>query len=109
MAGQRISFNAVKQRLKKQLGEISDNDQYHHQLLLDSWETYLAALDDVRKNGINIKGQNGLVRINPSMNAANEAHKQIVKLSKVFGIEPTNRAADRTDTDEMESIINEDE
>lgn len=97
-------------QLAFQIGELQPNDLDALALLAGSWETYLTALADVQTNGTVLKSAvNGRTFINPNLNAVNESHKQIIKLSKAFGIVPTSRNKDASDKcDPMADLISGD-
>lgn len=100
-----MTYEEIEYRLKEQLGEISANDQYHYELLLDSWKTYLRAGEDIAKSGLTIDTGKRLF-VNPAVNVRNEAHKQILKLYRLFGIEPIARGdVTEKDDDELDKLI----
>ena len=102
-----MTLTQIKKRLTEQLGELSPKEQYHFQLLLDSWATYLQAQAAVKEHGQVISAQGGRLFVNPSINVMNEAHKQICKLSKLFGIVPNDRIiAEKTkDAEQWDGLI----
>lgn len=97
--------------LLAQLGEIKPAEVDSLALLCCSWETYLTALDDVRSTGNVIKSAvNGRMFVNPSVNVMNEAWKQITKLSKAFGLQPSSRSTEpqTDDAAKWNGLIDED-
>lgn len=98
----KITIKAIKQRLTKQLGIISDVDQYHFELLLNSWNIYLTAVSEIETNGITIKTSQRIF-VNPAVMVRNECWKQIKTLSEQFGIKPISRDGTK-DIDEDDDI-----
>ena len=94
-----------------QLGELDNSEYDSLGLLCSSWDVYLTALTDVREKGtVSTSTVNGRVFVNPNVNVMNEAWKQIVKLSRLFGLEPKNRSTTIELRDmEMEKLIGDEE
>lgn len=76
--------------LQEKVSNLSDSTSDAFSLLCISWSIYLKALKDIQETGINIDGSavNGRRFVNPSINTMNESWKQILKLSKLFGLVP---------------------
>jgi len=98
------AWNTITQGLE-QAGLVSNVDGAALRLLCESWETYLEAGDDVRRNGIltpftNKSGATNKV-VNPAMRVRNDAWKQIYSMLRQFGLTPSSRnglsVTERTD------------
>lgn len=74
--------------LIKQLVTLREQDADALALLCKSWETYLRAQEAIDASGINVIGPNGMMRANPAIKVSNDAWKEVVKLSKEFGLMP---------------------
>lgn len=86
----KLTTKTITSKLKKQLGTLQPNDIYHFELLINSWDVYLKACEEINSKGITIDTAQRIF-VNPACNVRNESWKQIVKLSEAFGIKPINR------------------
>jgi len=74
--------------LSKQIPKLADKDADALALLCGSWATYWEAGKRIEEHGQVLAGDGGRLFVNPACNVANEAWKQIVKLSNAFGLMP---------------------
>jgi P27 family predicted phage terminase small subunit len=85
--------------------ELRPHERDSLSLLCVSWETYLTALADVRATGTVLTVQNGRLFVNPNVHVVNESHKQILKVSKSFGLDPDKRGEQADEDDEFGSML----
>jgi P27 family predicted phage terminase small subunit len=88
-------------QLAPQLPNLKDRDVDTLALLCQSWATYFDSQKLIAKQGQTIlSAVNGRWFVNPAVNVGNEAWKQILKLSKAFGLSPEPTGTDDADEDE---------
>lgn len=100
-----LDIDTVLKNLSAQLEPLKPEEQFHYELLKDSWKNYIDAGNAIEKDGKVLKCQNGRFFINPLVNEKNECWKQILKLSALFGLLPSARA-NANITDPLESLLN---
>jgi P27 family predicted phage terminase small subunit len=75
-------------------------------LLCVSWEMYLTALKDIQAKGqVHESAINGRLFVNPSIGIMESSWKQIVKLSKAFGLVPDTKQRETEDEDPMSELL----
>jgi P27 family predicted phage terminase small subunit len=93
--------------LRERLGDIKPPEWDSLALLAASWEDYLSARSVIDAEGRYLKSHvNGRSFIQPAINDRNEAWKQIVKLSKAFGLQPEARQLEvKHDMNQWEGLL----
>lgn len=98
------AWNTITTGLER-AGLVANVDGAALRLLCESWETYLEASDDVRRNGIltpytNKAGATNQV-VNPAVKVRSESWRQIYLMLRQFGLTPSSRTGlsviERTD------------
>jgi P27 family predicted phage terminase small subunit len=84
-------------QLAEQIGNINANEVDALGLLASSWETYLAAVAELQESGVMYRDTKGRLWNNPATNVADCAWKQIVKMSKAFGLMPERGSGEEPD------------
>ncbi|MCG3181205.1 MAG: hypothetical protein BIFFINMI_03580 [Phycisphaerae bacterium] len=88
--------------LIRQLPDLTKPDLDTLAILCNAWQLYYQAQRSIDADGINLVCQNGRLFVNPSIAVLNEERKAIVKLSKMFGLQPAfDRPAPADDGDEF--------
>lgn len=100
-----LDIENILKNLAAQLEPIKPEEQFHYELLKDSWKNYVDAENAIKQDGKILKCQNGRFFINPLVNEKNECWKQILKLSNLFGLTPSPRTAVNS-VDPLESLLN---
>jgi len=91
-------FHPAAKRDMKQLvelliqeGSIEKFDQAALTLLGNSYNTYVKAIEILHKEGITVKGKDGIPRMHPAVKIANDCETQILKFLIEFGLTPKQR------------------
>lgn len=67
---------------------ITERDADTLALHCRSWELQISANEVIDRDGINVSGPNGMMRQNPAIQVYNEAHKQLLRTTKLLCLRP---------------------
>lgn len=90
-ATQKKEWNKTAAMLHR-IGVLTEADTTGFELLMRTWLRWVEAEEHVKKHGLLIVGQNGILQRNPALKIADDSLKHLEKLLGEFGMTPASRA-----------------
>ena len=75
----------------EELGVLAKIDSHLITIYADSWETYLTAIEHMKKNGMTQRSESGRESLSPWVQIKKDADKSMQMIASSFGLTPQSR------------------